>query len=73
MTRGIGISKKITLKLIIQGLLQIYNKDLLSNLTLIKSSLIFMLVVSHLCRLNLCEKHSVQQSKIEFLRVEFMM
>ncbi len=34
---GVGISKNITLKLIIQGLLQLYNKDLPSNLTKIKA------------------------------------
>jgi hypothetical protein len=33
LTRGVGIGKIFTLKLIIQGLLWLHNKDLSSNLT----------------------------------------
>jgi hypothetical protein len=33
LQRGVGIGKKITLKLIIQGLLQLYNINMYSNLT----------------------------------------
>jgi hypothetical protein len=39
LTKGAGIAKIFTLKLIIQELLLIYNKDLSSNVTKIKALL----------------------------------
>ncbi len=39
LTRNAGINKTFTLKLIIQGLLQLYNKDMSSNLTKTKDLL----------------------------------
>jgi hypothetical protein len=39
LARGVGIGKTFTLKLIIQGLLQLYNIDMYSNLTKTKALL----------------------------------
>jgi hypothetical protein len=39
LTRGAGINKTFTLKLIIQGLLQFYNKNMYFDLTKIKALL----------------------------------
>ncbi len=39
LTRGVGTSKTFTLKLIIQGLLQLYNRDMSFDLTKTKALL----------------------------------
>jgi hypothetical protein len=39
LTRGVGIGKTFTLKLIIQGLLQLYNRDMFFDLTKTKALL----------------------------------
>ncbi len=39
LTRGVGIGKTFKLKLIIQGLLQLYNKDMYFDLTKTKALL----------------------------------
>ncbi len=39
LVRGVGTNKKITLKIIVQGLLQLYNKNLSLGLTKIKKLL----------------------------------
>jgi len=40
LTRAVGISKTFALKLIMQGLLQLYNKDISSDIT--KTKVLFM-------------------------------
>jgi len=43
-TRGVGIGKTFTLKLIIQGLLWLYNRDMFFDLT--KTKVLFMALIS---------------------------
>jgi hypothetical protein len=44
LTRGVGNGKTFTLKLIIQGLLQLYNKDMSFDLT--KTKALFMELIN---------------------------
>jgi hypothetical protein len=58
LTRGVRTGKKITLKLIIQGLLRLYNKDLSSNLIKIKA----LTMASHV------KLHSILMVKHEYIQ-----